>query len=223
MYLAGNIQSTFAMRHVRDRQPLRPRNPPVGMSRVTPRQRPSMSPREYQARLDLLHVQDCLWARMKPAEISRKLGKDKAWVSRAIQRLETERQTEYRSPREADLIGDNLRQLESLLSGALAVAQREKDAKTHLAALRTAADLLRQKSEYQITIGYVCQRDAREDAEKQRKQRELNEYVQEHLPEEAVMKILEIRMASKKRKAEEAARVAESEAKKKEEVRATGI
>ena len=153
-----------------------------------------MSPREYQARLDLLRVQDCLWARMKPAEIARKLGKDKAWVSRAIQRLETERATEYRSPREAELIGDNVRQLESLLSSALAVAQREKDAKTHLAAIRTAADLLRQKADYEISVGFVQKHDARENAESRNASVELLHYVKEELPEDAVMKILEIRL-----------------------------
>lgn len=168
--------------------------PPVGFGHISPRQRPSMSPREYQARLDLLHVQDCIWARMKPAEIARKLGKDKAWVSRAIQRLETERATEYRSPRESELIGDNVRQLESLLSSALAVAQREKEAKTQLSAIRTAADLLRQKADYEISVGFVQKHDARENAESRKASVELLHYVKEELPEDAVMKILEIRL-----------------------------
>ena len=79
-----------------------------------------MSPREYQARIDRLKVQDCLWARMKPSEIARSLGKDKAWVSRTIQRLEKERETVYRSPKAETLIEENIEQLDSLLARAFA-------------------------------------------------------------------------------------------------------
>jgi hypothetical protein len=138
---------------------------------------------------------------MKPAEIARKLGKDKAWVSRTIARLETEQATDYRSPKEAELVGENLRQLESLLASALAAAQREKDGKTHLAALRTAADLLRQKTEYEITVGHIQRREKREDVEKSEVATEFYEGIQEDLPESAVMAILERLVESRRLRA----------------------
>lgn len=158
-----------------------------------------MSPREYQARLDLLRVQDCVWARMKPAEIARKLGKDKAWVSRAIQKLETERASAYRSAEERDLIGENLRQLDSLLAKALAAAHGGKDAKTQLAALRTAADVLRQKADYEMAVGLVQGHRERGSGgtggfvERERTARavEFYECVQEELPQSAVAAILQ--------------------------------
>ena len=75
-----------------------------------------MSPREYAARLDLLRVQDCLWARMKPTAIARKLGKDKAWVSRAIARIREEQATAFQSPTERELTKEHLAQLDMACS-----------------------------------------------------------------------------------------------------------
>lgn len=179
-------------------------NPPVGMAHVSPRQRPSTLPREYAARLDRLRVQDCIWARMKPAEIARQLGKDKAWVTRTIQGLETEGETAYRSPKEMELVGGNLAQLDSLLASALSIGHRQKDAKTRIAAIRVAADLLRQKSEYEIAVGFVHKREARADGDGQGMTVKM---IHEEIPESAVMAILE-RRAVKMKKREEAAKCA---------------
>ena len=62
---------------------------------------------------------------MKPSEIARHLGKDKAWVSRTIQRLENERGTVYRSPKAEELIEENMGQLDSLLARAFAALRRD--------------------------------------------------------------------------------------------------
>ncbi len=141
---------------------------------------------------------------MKPAEIARQLGKDKAWVTRTIQGLETEGETAYRSPKEMELVGGNLAQLDSLLASALSIGHRQKDAKTRIAAIRVAADLLRQKSEYEIAVGFVHKREARADGDGQGMTVKM---IHEEIPESAVMAILE-RRAVKMKKREEAAKCA---------------
>lgn len=167
-----------------------------------------MSPREYQARIDLLRVQDYLWARMKPADIARKLGKDKAWVTRAIQKLESERATAYRSPEERQLISENVRQLESLLAKALAISHGGSDVKTQLAAIRTAADVIRQKSEYEMVVGFVQRRGEQGagDAEKDRQDAESWRSLRETHPPEAVANILEKLVESRAKRAKWRAR-----------------
>lgn len=146
-----------------------------------------MSPREYAARLDLLRVQDCLWARMKPTAIARKLGKDKAWVSRAIARIRDEQATGFQSPTERELTTEHLAQLDSLI--AKAIAETEGTGKARLAALRVAMEALRQKSDYQLAIGLVQRREP-----KPKEGGGLGmslESLREELPESAVRAILE--------------------------------
>ena len=148
-----------------------------------------MSPREYAARLDLLRVQDCLWARMRAAAIARKLGKDKAWVSRTIARIREEQSTAFQTPNERALIAENFAQLDSLMSRAL--AETEGPAKGRLGAIRIAMDVLRQKSDYQLAVGLVQKREAKPNEESAGKFMGLSiEYIREELPEEAVMEIL---------------------------------
>ncbi len=167
------------------------REPFTGAVYARPAKRPSMSPREYQAWLDRLKVQDCLWARMKPSEIARSLGKDKAWVSRTIQRLEKERQTVYRSPKAEALIDENMAQLDSLLARAFAAVRSESKSKGQLAALRTAADIVRQKAEYEMAVGRVERGVRSAQLEAETRDAELAEYAQENLPLSAVTAILE--------------------------------
>lgn len=186
---------------------------PFGMAQVSPRKRPSMSPREYQAWLDRLNVQDCLWARMKPSEIARHLGKDKAWVSRTIQRLEKERETVYRSPKAAELIEENMGQLDSLLARAYAAMRRDSTAKGQLSAIRTAADVLRQKAEYQMAVGLVQRRERAENGGEESQDEALMEYVQEHLPLGAVTAIIEkLALSEEERKQEQEKRQAKARA-----------
>ncbi len=130
-----------------------------GLSGISPRQRPTVSPRAYKASLDLLRVRDCLWARMRPSEIARRLGKDKAWVSRQIKKLEDDLVTAYRAPEESALVRENFAQLDSLLAKSLQLVARSKDSKRQLAAIRTATDVIRQRARYEMMVGFVRRRE----------------------------------------------------------------
>lgn len=85
------------------------------------------------------------------------MGKDPAWVCRSIKKIEEDFTTAFLRPTEAETILRNLMLLESLLKEALrAVGASEGNSK--MMALRTAASLLHQKSEYEIRIGRVAPR-----------------------------------------------------------------
>jgi DNA-binding Lrp family transcriptional regulator len=147
-----------------------------------------MSQREYRAMLDKLRVQDCVFARMKPSEIARRLGKDKAWVSRAIKSLEEDKATTFRRPEELPLVQENLAMLECLLAKTMRIVNMEKEPKRKLAAMRVATDMIRQRGDYQIAVGLV-QRRVRKQSIGQ--SGELPESIEEALPLDAVCKIFE--------------------------------
>jgi len=140
---------------------------------------------------------------MRPSEIARKLGKDPGWVSRAIQKLESERETAFRSPAEEELIQHNLGQLDSILAKAFALAHGETDPKTQLTALKTAADVLRQKTEYEMSIGSV-QKGARSEIPEEDSGVITRRMLDEELPEHSMMLILERYMKKKKKREMEA-------------------
>ena len=180
---------------------------------MSPCKRPSMSPREYQAWIDRLKVQDCLWARMKPSEIARSLGKDKAWVSRTIQRLEKERETVYRSPKAETLIEENIEQLDSLLARAFAAVRCESTSKGQLAAIRTAADIVRQKAEYQMATGRVERCERSTQLEEDARDEQFAEIMEEHLPISAMKAIFDkLHEAEQRKKREQEKEQAEAEA-----------
>lgn len=158
------------------------------LSRITPSKRPAISPRAYKANLDRLKVQDCVFARMRPSEIARHLGKDKGWVSRVIKSLEKDKATTFRRPEELPLVRDNLARLESLLAKAMRLVNVERDSKRKLAAMRVASDMVRQLGEYQIAIGLVGRRDRKSSVHRLG---ELPEGISEELPFEAVCKIFD--------------------------------
>ena len=114
MLKAFSINKTLAMQC---RQRTRTGQLAVKDSLIPPRQkRPSISPRKYAAKIDLLRVQDCLAARMKPCEIARHLGKDKAWVSRAIRKLLSEKETAYFTNAERAALEENNRDFDRLIA-----------------------------------------------------------------------------------------------------------
>ena len=137
-----------------------------------------------------MKVQDCLWQRMKPSQIARHLGKDKAWVSRAIRKLEDERATACHTPEESQLVRKNIAQLESLVATAMRIAGEQKDSRGRLAAIRTAAEVLRQRNEYQIAVGHVQRRDARNPIRPTKADTFLAS-LEEELPPEAALAALE--------------------------------
>lgn len=147
---------------------------------------------------------------MKPTAIARKLGKDKAWVSRAIARLRDEQSTAFQSPKERELIGEHLAQLDSLIAKAL--AETEVAGKTRLAALRVAMDAIRQKADYQLAIGLIQRRDSKPEPETAPG---LSfETLREELPESAVMQILERMKATAAKRAAWAERAEKTKAAK---------
>ena len=100
-----------------------------------------------------MRVQEYLWARMKPADIARKMKKDKAWVSRTIKKLQDA--PPPIPPTGQEIIAEELAQLDSLIVRTRQLFENAKDAKTQLAAIRLTADLQKQKSEYQQAVGLV--------------------------------------------------------------------
>jgi DNA-binding MarR family transcriptional regulator len=96
---------------------------------------------------------------MRPSEIARRLGKDKAWVSRQIKKLEDDLVTAYRAPEESALVRENFAQLDSLLAKSLQLVARSKDSKRQLAAIRTATDVIRQRARYEMMVGFVRRRE----------------------------------------------------------------
>ena len=122
-----------------------------------------MSPREYAARIDLLGVQDCLAARMKPSEIAAHLGKDKSWVSRTIRKLLSEKETAYVTDTARAALEEMNRDFERLIAAAMAMRETEGDT-ARLAAIKAASEVLSAKLRFQITTGQIQCRDVLTEA-----------------------------------------------------------
>ena len=82
------------------------------------------------------------------------LGKDPAWVSRSVREIQADFATVFSSPEESRLVSENLARFESLYAVALNTAFASTGyART--GALRLAAEVLRQKTAYELSLGYV--------------------------------------------------------------------
>lgn len=125
--------------------------------------RPSVSPRKYEATLDLLRVQDCLAARMRPCEIARHLGKDPAWVSRTVRKLLSEKATAYATDAERATLEEMRRDYDRLIATAMEMKETGSD-KGKLAAIQTASAALRAKHDFLIKTGLVQLRDVPTEA-----------------------------------------------------------
>ena len=89
------------------------------------------------------------------------LGKDPAWVSRSVREIQADFATVFSSPEESRLVSENLARFESLYAVALNTAFASTGyART--GALRLAAEVLRQKTAYELSLGYVKARQGRE-------------------------------------------------------------
>jgi hypothetical protein len=99
-------------------------------------------------------------------EIAHIMGKDPAWVSRNIKRIQSDFSILYATPDENRLICENLARLESLYAETLRTAFASTG-HTRFYGLRIAANILHQLAQYQITVGYVANR--RSDTEKSRR------------------------------------------------------
>ena len=119
-----------------------------------------MSPRQYAARIELLRVQDCIAARMTPAEIARHLKKDRAWVSRAIRKLQAERRAAYSTDAEQAAIDETNRDFDRLLIAAMAIHESAGATSKGLAAIRAAGEALQEKVRFQLATGQIRRCDS---------------------------------------------------------------
>jgi hypothetical protein len=90
-------------------------------------------------------------------EIASEMGKDAAWVSRSIRRIQQDFSTLYGTPDENRLVRENIARLQNLYAAALKVAFSSEGFK-RISALRLAAEIQRQLNEYQVTVGWVANR-----------------------------------------------------------------
>jgi hypothetical protein len=116
-----------------------------------------LSPRAYQARLDLCRLWDLVCMQKSQTEIAHIMGKDAAWVSRSVKRIQADFSTIYGTPTEEEIIRDNLARIESLYSEALN-SLHSTNGYSRISALRVTAESVRQKSEYEVTVGWVANR-----------------------------------------------------------------
>lgn len=91
------------------------------------------------------------------AEIAAEMGKDAAWVSRSIRRIQEDFSTLYGTPDEKRLVRENIARLQNLYAAALKEAF-SSDGFKRISALRLAAEIQRQLNEYQVTVGWVGNR-----------------------------------------------------------------
>lgn len=113
-----------------------------------------MSPRSYQARVDLCRVWDLMLQGRSQAEIARIMGKDAAWVSRSVKRLQADTSLAFHRPKESEMANEHLARLESLYSKALAMVE-DSEGMAQVAAIRTAGTLLREKMQFLQFVGLM--------------------------------------------------------------------
>lgn len=123
------------------------------MARTTPRQRPQgLTPRSYQAKVDLCRLWDLMNQGRSQAEIARMMRKDPAWVSRSIQTIQSDFSTVFQRPAEKAITDDHLARIESLFSKAMRIAE-DGEGMAQAAAVRTAASLLRDRMQFLQFVG----------------------------------------------------------------------
>src|SRR2546423_1502540 len=123
---------------------------------TVPRNR-GLSPRAYQALLDRGQLWDLVCMRTPQEQIAHIMGKDPAWVSRAIKQIQTDFSTVHATPNESSVIRENLARWASLYSEALRNLKNSVGY-SRISALRAAAEIQRHKAEYEVTVGWVANR-----------------------------------------------------------------
>jgi len=116
--------------------------------------RAGLTPRAYQALLDRRRLWDLVCMQTPQSEIALAMGKDPAWVSRTIRQIQADLSTVHALPNEAGIIQENVARWEVLLAEARRLATASEGFK-RISALRVCAELLRQKAEYEVTVGLV--------------------------------------------------------------------
>lgn len=116
-----------------------------------------LSPRAYQALLDRRKLWQLVCMETPQVQIAQMMGKDPAWVSRTVQEIKADFSTVHATPNESSIIRENLAQWESLLAEALRNVHNSTGY-SRISALRAAAEIHRQKAEYEISVGWVVNR-----------------------------------------------------------------
>ncbi|GAA5144508.1 hypothetical protein GCM10023213_34850 [Prosthecobacter algae] len=130
-------------------------SPRRGLSAMSPGQRPrGLSPRAYQARVDLCRLWDLMMQGSSAADIARTMGKDPAWVSRSIKRIKGDFSTVYERPAEKEMVNDHLARLETLYAKAMKAAE-ESEGMAKVAAIRTVNSILRDKAQFLQFVGLI--------------------------------------------------------------------
>lgn len=125
------------------------------MACLTPGRRPrGLTPRSYQAKVDLCRLWDLMNQGRSQADIARLMRKDPAWVSRSIRVIQDDFSTVYQRPAEKELANDHLARIESLYSKAMRIAE-DGEGMAQAAAVRTAAAILRDKMQFLQFVGLV--------------------------------------------------------------------
>jgi hypothetical protein len=116
-----------------------------------------LSPRAYQALLDRCKLWDLVSMRTPQVQIAEIMGKDPAWVSRTLQEIQSDFSTVHATPNEVGIIQENLVRWQTLYAEARQVATAS-DGFKRISALRLCAELVRQKAEYEVSVGWVTNR-----------------------------------------------------------------
>ena len=82
------------------------------------------------------------------------MGKDAAWVSRSVKKLEADTSLAFHSPKQTEMTDEHLARLERLYSKALAMIE-DSEGMAQVAAIRTAGTLLREKMQFLQFVGLV--------------------------------------------------------------------
>ena len=136
-----------------------PRRRPSRLSQIQPNRRPqALSPRAYQTRLDLCHLWDLMSQGKRPSEIAQMMGKDPAWVSRSIKKVQLDFSTVFQKPDERRVIQEQLAKLDALYSRAVSAAE-SSDGMKQLLAIRTATTILRERFNFMQFTG-IIQKDS---------------------------------------------------------------
>jgi hypothetical protein len=122
-----------------------------------------LTPRAYQAQLDLCRLWDLVCMQKSQAEIAHEMGKDPAWVSRGIKRVKADFATNHALPNEGSIIRENLARWESIFAEARRIADSSVGF-ARISSLRLVAEILRHKAEYEVTVGWVANRRYSDEA-----------------------------------------------------------
>lgn len=116
--------------------------------------RTTLSPPALEARRDLLRVNDLILQGKRQCDIAAIMGKDAAWVSRTIRRIQRDPALIYSPPNAQTIVSEQLARLEALIRMALEHAGASEGA-TKTGALRLAADLQEKRTAFLEKVGIL--------------------------------------------------------------------